>query len=44
VYTFLEELTGSKAPSDKDKALACQAAEHQYAGANFFYQLHFNYL
>ena len=32
VYTFLEELTGSRAPSDKAKALACQAAEHQYAG------------
>ena len=32
MYTFLEELTGSRAPSDKAKALACQAAEHQYAG------------
>jgi len=32
MYTFLEELTGSKAASSKDKALACQAAEHQYAG------------
>jgi hypothetical protein len=32
VYTFLEELTGCKAPSDQAKALSCQAAEHQYAG------------
>ena len=32
MYTFLEELTGSIAGSDKEKALACQAAEHQYAG------------
>jgi len=32
VYTFLEELTGSKAPSLKAKALACQAAEHKFAG------------
>ncbi len=32
VYTFLEELTGSRAPSDQAKALACQAAEHQFAG------------
>ncbi|XP_023346770.1 galactokinase [Eurytemora carolleeae] len=32
MYTFLEELTGSTAGSDEEKALACQAAEHQYAG------------
>ena len=31
-YTFLEELTGTPARSDKDKALACQAAEHSHAG------------
>ena len=33
-YTFLEELTGNKAASEKDKALACQAAEHTHAGDN----------
>ena len=32
VYTFLEELVGSKSPSLKAKALACQKAEHEYAG------------
>ena len=32
MYTFLEELTGSTAGSDGEKALACQAAEHHYAG------------
>ena len=31
-YTFLEELTADKATSEKDKALACQAAEHSHAG------------
>jgi len=31
-YTFLEELTGEKAASEKEKALACQAAEHSHAG------------
>merc|ERR1719361_2679447 len=31
-YTFLEELTGCPAKSDKEKALACQAAEHSHAG------------
>ena len=31
-YTFLEQLTGSSADSDKHKALACQAAEHSHAG------------
>ena len=31
-YTFLEELTGSHAKSEKEKALACQAAEHSHAG------------
>jgi len=31
-YTFLEQLAGSKAESDKEKALACQAAEHSHAG------------
>ena len=31
-YTFLEELTGSQAKSEKEKALACQAAEHSHAG------------
>lgn len=31
VYTFLEELTATKTPL-KEKALACQKAEHQYAG------------
>ena len=33
-YTFLEELTADKAASEKDKALACQAAEHSHAGKN----------
>ena len=32
VYTMLEELSGSRAESDKHKALACQAAEHSHAG------------
>jgi hypothetical protein len=36
VYTFLEELTGSRAPSDEAKALACQAAEHQFAGMSIY--------
>eukprot|EP00092_Neocalanus_flemingeri_P021833 GFUD01023685.1.p1 GENE.GFUD01023685.1~~GFUD01023685.1.p1 ORF type:complete len:393 (-),score=155.81 GFUD01023685.1:123-1301(-) len=31
-YTFLEELTKDKAGSEKEKALACQAAEHSHAG------------
>ena len=31
-YTFLEELTGQTASSDREKALACQAAEHSHAG------------
>jgi len=31
-YTFLEELTADRAVSEKDKALACQAAEHTHAG------------
>jgi len=31
-FTFLEELTGEKAASEKEKALACQAAEHSHAG------------
>ena len=34
-YTFLEELTSDKAASEKDKALACQAAEHSHAGIRF---------
>lgn len=32
VYTFLETLTGCKAENLKNKALACQKAEHDYAG------------
>ena len=32
MYTFLEALTGSKAESDQKKALACQKAEHDFAG------------
>ena len=31
-YSFLEQLMGSQAESDKHKALACQAAEHSHAG------------
>lgn len=31
-YTFLETLTGAKAPKGEDKALACQRAEHDFAG------------
>jgi len=31
-YTLLEELTGNLAAKKKDKALACQKAEHDYAG------------
>lgn len=31
-YTFLEQLTQDKARSEKEKALACQAAEHSHAG------------
>jgi len=31
-YTLLEELTGNLAKSKKEKALACQKAEHDYAG------------
>jgi galactokinase len=31
-YTFLEELSADKAATEKDKALACQAAEHSHAG------------
>jgi galactokinase len=31
-YTFLEALTGSNASSMTSKALACQRAEHDYAG------------
>ena len=31
-YTFLEQLTGSRAKSDQEKALACQGAEHSHAG------------
>lgn len=31
-YTFLEALTGSKAASLQAKALACQKAEHNFAG------------
>ena len=31
-YTFLEQLTGQTAPSDREKALSCQAAEHSHAG------------
>lgn len=31
-YTFLEELTGSRAGSQQEKALNCQKAEHQFAG------------
>jgi len=30
--TFLEKLTGQTAPSDREKALSCQAAEHSHAG------------
>ncbi len=32
VYTFLEALTDSRASSLKSKALACQKAEHDFAG------------
>ncbi|XP_030758619.1 galactokinase-like [Sitophilus oryzae] len=32
IYTFLDALTGSTSVSSNDKALACQRAEHQYAG------------
>ena len=32
VYTFLESLEGSTVHTLKDKALACQLAEHRYAG------------
>jgi len=32
MYTFLEELTHSPAKGEREKALACQAAEHQFAG------------
>ena len=32
MYTFLEALTGSRAESDQKKALACQKAEHDFAG------------
>ncbi|TRY71094.1 hypothetical protein TCAL_06535, partial [Tigriopus californicus] len=32
LYTFLELITGSPAPSLKEKALNCQKAEHQFAG------------
>jgi len=31
-FTFLEQLTGVEAESEKEKALACQAAEHSHAG------------
>ncbi|CAH1116088.1 unnamed protein product [Phaedon cochleariae] len=31
-YIFLDELTGNKSVSLTDKALACQKAEHEYAG------------
>ena len=31
MYTFLEAMTDSKAKSKKDKALACQRAEHNFA-------------
>ena len=31
-YTFLEQLTGSSAGNQKEKALACQKAEHDFAG------------
>lgn len=31
-YTFLDALTGTKGISLNEKALACQKAEHQYAG------------
>ncbi|XP_045624148.1 galactokinase [Procambarus clarkii] len=30
-YTFLEAITGTKAPSLKEKALSCQKAEHDFA-------------
>ncbi|XP_063240981.1 galactokinase-like isoform X2 [Bacillus rossius redtenbacheri] len=32
VYTFLERLTGQTADTPTDKALACQKAEHEFAG------------
>jgi len=31
-YTFLEQLTGNYASTNKERALACQAAEHSHAG------------
>ena len=31
VYSFLEALTGTKSGSRKEKALACQKAEHDFA-------------
>ena len=31
VYSFLEALTGTKSGSPKEKALACQKAEHDFA-------------
>lgn len=31
-YTFLEDLTKNSAASKKDKAFACQKAEHDFAG------------
>ena len=32
-YVFIDQLTGINGVSNKDKALACQKAEHVYAGA-----------
>jgi galactokinase len=32
MFTFLEELSGQQAASEREKALACQAAEHSHAG------------
>lgn len=32
-YIFIDQLTGSNEVTKKDKALACQKAEHVYAGA-----------
>ena len=31
MYSFLEELTGTKSGSLQEKALACQKAEHDFA-------------
>ena len=32
MYSFLEALTGTNCSTSKEKALACQKAEHEFAG------------